>query len=151
MGTRSLTHVYNDDGQILTTVYRQFDGYPEGHGKDLAEFLSPFVLVNGIPLGDPRKLANGMGCLAAQLIAHLKEGADGIYLNVPGSRNGGEEFVYDGEEFVYEIRPDGESFRVTVIRTGWKNSYVPANREDSVLFGGTVPQLLEFVNAPRPC
>ena len=144
MGTRSLTHVYNDDGQILTTVYRQFDGYPEGHGKDLAEFLSPFVLVNGIPMGDQRKLAIGMGCFAAQLIHHLKEGAGGIYLNVPGSRN-------CGEEFVYEIRPDGESFRVTVIRTGWKNSYVPANREDSVLFGGTVPQLLEFVNAPRPC
>jgi hypothetical protein len=46
MGTRSLTHViesYKDNGkkkkQTLLTMYRQYDGYPRGHGADLVEFL----------------------------------------------------------------------------------------------------------------
>lgn len=74
MGTRSLTH-FEHNGEILCTVYRQMDGYPEGHGKDLAEFLSGYKIVNGINMEDDRvcpKLANGMGCLAAQVIAHFK-------------------------------------------------------------------------------
>jgi len=33
MGTRSLTHVYHDD-KVILTLYRQFDGYPEGLGLD---------------------------------------------------------------------------------------------------------------------
>jgi len=37
MGTRSLTYVY-DNKEPLVCMYRQFDGYPSGHGKELAEF-----------------------------------------------------------------------------------------------------------------
>ena len=51
------------------------DGYPDGHGQELADFLTGFQVVNGIG-GDDEinypKLANGLGCLAAQTIAHLK-------------------------------------------------------------------------------
>ena len=62
MGTRSLTFVY-DGNKPLINMYRQFDGYPSGHGTELAEFLNSFdEVVNGLPLGDNRKLANGMGC-----------------------------------------------------------------------------------------
>lgn len=86
MGTRSLTFVYTDhrdgsDCEPIINMYRQFDGYPEGHGLELAEFLNSFdEVVNGIPLGDNRKVANGMGCLAAQMIAHFKDGVGGIYI-----------------------------------------------------------------------
>ena len=70
MGTRSLTFVYEGEKPIVN-MYRQFDGYPSGHGAELAEFLTSFdEVVNGLPVGDNRRLANGMGCLAAQMIAN---------------------------------------------------------------------------------
>jgi hypothetical protein len=50
------------------------DGYPDGHGQELADFLDGFKIVNGISTEDRDfpKVANGMGCLAAQVIAHFK-------------------------------------------------------------------------------
>jgi hypothetical protein len=92
MSTRSLTHIY-DDGKILLTFYRQSDGYPEGHGKDLSEFLTGFQIVNGLS-GDKGKIANGMGCLAAQIIKHFKECPGGIYIYPLGSSDCGEKYVY---------------------------------------------------------
>src|SRR3990172_12918368 len=94
MGTRSLTVFEDDDKTEIVVMYRQMDGYPEGHGKDLAEFLSNMVITNGILLGDKRKTANGMGCLAAQVIAHFKKETGGFYLLPAGARNSGEEWVY---------------------------------------------------------
>lgn len=48
MGTRSLTHIMDDHTEaILTTLYRQMDGYPDGHGADLAEILKGRRMVNG--------------------------------------------------------------------------------------------------------
>ena len=78
MGTRSLTYVYTDKSPVVC-MYRQFDGYPTGHGAELAEFLNGFQIVNGYGEAKP-KLANGMGCLAAQMIAHFKVGTGGFYL-----------------------------------------------------------------------
>lgn len=48
MGTRSLTFVYDEDGEKIVNMYRQMDGYPSGHGLELAEFLEPITMVNGI-------------------------------------------------------------------------------------------------------
>ena len=81
MGTRSLTFVY-DDKEPMINMYRQFDGYPSHHGSKLAEFLNSFdAIVNGIRVGDNRKIANGMGCLAAQLIANFKQSVGGFYIH----------------------------------------------------------------------
>jgi len=66
MGTRSLTYVYDGEKPIVC-MYRQFDGYPTGHGAELAEFLT---------VGEN----NGMGCLAAQMIAHFKKSIGGFYI-----------------------------------------------------------------------
>jgi len=76
------------------------DGYPSGMGNDLKTFLKPFTIVNGIDLADERKIANGMGCLAAQLIKELKDGAGNIYVYPPGSTDCGEEYIYtiEGKE-----------------------------------------------------
>jgi len=93
MGTRSLTHIY-DDNQLLVTIYRQMDGYPTGMGADLKTILSSFTLVNGISLAVSQKVANGPGCLAAQLIKELKDGAGSIYIYPPGSSDCWEEYVY---------------------------------------------------------
>ena len=79
MGTRCLTFVYDGDKAVIN-MYRQFDGYPSGHGQELAEFLMPFKVINGIGSGQdvPGKFANGMGCLAAQMIAHFKNSVGGF-------------------------------------------------------------------------
>lgn len=76
MGTRSLTFVHDGDAaKPLTCMYRQYDGYPSDHGLELQQFLAPFKMVNGIgPTTDDMRIANGAGCLAAQMIAHFKDG-----------------------------------------------------------------------------
>lgn len=95
MGTRSLTFVYDNDRQAVINMYRQFDGYPSGHGLELAEFLNSFdEVVNGIPFGDERKLANGMGCLAAQMIANFKTGVGGFYIYPVTAKDCGQEYEY---------------------------------------------------------
>jgi hypothetical protein len=93
MGTRSLT-IFVEDGKEIAVLYRQYDGDPIGHGAELKAFLQDMHLVNGISLHEHRKIANGMGCLAAQVIAHFKEGAGNFYLHAPGTRDIWEEYRY---------------------------------------------------------
>lgn len=92
MGTRSTTTVLDQDGKVLVKMYRQFDGYPEGHGEELREFLRGMKIVNGLGYGQESKIANGMGCLAAQMIAHFKTDPGGIYIQ--GSEEGDEQYNY---------------------------------------------------------
>jgi hypothetical protein len=103
MGTRSLTtfiETYEDkEGKKkknnIVTMYRQMDGYPEGMGMDLANFLNGGTMVNGIGLNETKLVFNGMGCLAAQAVAHFKEGAGGIYLHRGGAKNCWEQYRYE--------------------------------------------------------
>lgn len=107
MGTRSLTcfiETYEGKNKIgkpitkknkIVTMYRQMDGYPEGHGLDLAEFLAGGKMVNGIGMDDNGLVFNGMGCLAAQCIAHFKKGAGGFYLHRGGTINCWEQYRYE--------------------------------------------------------
>jgi hypothetical protein len=80
MGTRSLTYVYEKETPIMC-MYRQFDGYPSGHGVELSEFLTQMQIGNGIS-GEPElfSFANGMGCLAAQMIVNFKKTPGGFYI-----------------------------------------------------------------------
>ncbi len=98
MGTRSLTVVVDkswDKTKEICVMYRQFDGYPSGHGAELKEFLDGMVVINGIPGDPPKKFANGIPCLAAQLIANFKKDQKGgFYLHAAGTRDCGEEYVY---------------------------------------------------------
>lgn len=83
MGTRSMTYVmdgHGDQAEVIVGMYRQMDGYPTGHGQDLKNFLTGMVVGNGIGCNMPDKYANGMGCLAAQMVAEFKDGPGGIYL-----------------------------------------------------------------------
>jgi hypothetical protein len=94
MGTRSLTCINDERGREIVVMYRQFDGYPTGHGQDLKEFLEPFTIVNGLRVEENRKVANGMDCLAAQLVAHFKTTPGDIYLMPAKTRDAGEEYIY---------------------------------------------------------
>ena len=81
MGTRSLTYVYDGETPIMC-MYRQFDGYLSGHGQELANFLNELTVGNGIS-GKPElfNFANGMGCLAAQMIVWFKKTPGGFYIH----------------------------------------------------------------------
>ncbi len=95
MGTRSLTFVYDEQRKPIINMYAQYDGYPSGHGAELAEFLTPLILVNGIPVGrDNSTMANGMGCLAAQLVAKFKVGCGGHYLYPTTVKDCGQDYEY---------------------------------------------------------
>jgi len=97
MGTRSLTRFisqHDDEKFVITCVYRQYDGYPQGHGKELADFLNSGVMVNGFGQSEQKQF-NGIGCLAAQFIAEFKNGVGGIYIHEPNSNDCGEEYVYE--------------------------------------------------------
>jgi len=93
MGTRSLTFVYDTDGDAIINLYRQYDGYPEGHGRELADFICPFTIVNGFGR-ETANIANGMGCLAAQLVAHFKDGVGQFYLHPVSSTDCGQDYEY---------------------------------------------------------
>ena len=96
MGTRSLT-VINDewDNEEICVLYRQYDGYPEGHGTDLLNFLKNMNLVNGINSKNIKlRISNGMDCLAAQIVAHFKQQPGYFYLQSTGTRDVGEEYIY---------------------------------------------------------
>ena len=94
MGTRALTFVYDADNQPFLNLYRQYDGYIEGgHGSELAEFLAGKTLVNGYSR-ESNDLANGMGCLAASLVAHFKETVGGFYIHSVTSTDCGQDYEY---------------------------------------------------------
>lgn len=94
MGTRSLTRVNTSAGKRIINLYRQFDGYPSGHGKELFDFLSDFEIVNGISGKEGPKAANGAGCLAAQLVTNFKTGIGGFYLYPVDSTDCGQDYEY---------------------------------------------------------
>lgn len=108
MGTRSTYRVieeWTDDrpeakvkkGQNkLVLLYAQFDGYPEGHPMDTAEWLASGTVVNGFSPSEQGLKFNGAGCLAAQLVNKYKDGVGGYYIH-PMSHRGTcwENYTYD--------------------------------------------------------
>ena len=97
MGTRSLTFVYEKYGQVqkpVCNMYRQFDGYPTGHGAELAEFLNGGELVNGLGVERDQLQFNGMGCLAASMVAHFKQTPGGFYIYSTDERDCGQDYEY---------------------------------------------------------
>ena len=131
MGTRSITTILEADAdgkkRKVATIYCQYDGYPSGQGQKLHEFLHPINVCNGIgrnqTAGD---WANGAGCLAAQLVKHLKAGIGNVYLVAPRTK-------LEWEDYGYEITVKADlSINVVVRRPGKK------------LFDGTVFEFGKF-------
>lgn len=149
MGTRSLTHVIetwkdHESGkqkkQCLMTMYRQFDGYPSGMGTDLAEFLKQGKVVNGISMAETQLVFNGAGCLAAQVVAHFKDGAGGIYLHKPMSKD-------CGEEYTYEIIVGYESKEITLrcFEIGYMTRSGEYTNKKRLLFEGKPQEYAEWL------
>ena len=115
MGTRSLTFVYDGDKPIIN-MYRQFDGYPSGHGSELADFLKGFEIVNGYGEVKP-KIANGMGCLAAQLIANFKQSVGGFYIHAVTDTDCWQDYEYH----VYEDKVVVKNPTEVIFSGSWEN------------------------------
>lgn len=123
MGTRSLTKFYESKhGMPFAVMYRQYDGYPRGHGKQLVEFLQSRAWVNGIKSNEKRTVSNGIGCLAAQAVCFFKKDpnkAGDFYLQgdcYPGASD---------EEFIYEVRAiEADSSWHLTIRDVYKNEKI---------------------------
>lgn len=149
MGTRSLTtfiETWKDDEgkqrkQEIVTMYRQYDGYPTGHGFDLAEFLAGGTLVNGIGMDD-KLVFNGMGCLSAQVVAHFKDGAGGIYLQRANKNS--------WENYRYHIIGDFDTKELTIkiMEVGYMkgDKYYKGTR---TIFEGTPQEMLIYCSAEQ--
>lgn len=94
MGTPHLT-IFVDRCVQVCVLYGQFDGHFRSHGQRLKEFLTPFYLVNGYGSEDSQNsAANGIGCLAAQAVAHFKTGIGHFLLKSSGANRNQEAYVY---------------------------------------------------------
>ena len=78
--------------RVEVQVYKHYDGYPSGHPADLAEFLKDFKIVNGLGQ-DTHKVANGLGCLAAQYVSAFKESPGDIYIEKPDEKHMDIEYI----------------------------------------------------------
>lgn len=120
MGTRSTVKFYdhNDEDPILS-VYQQWDGYIEGVGHDLANWLKDKKVINGYSVQTMEEgFANGAGCLAAQYVSAHKKGIGGFYLTHADNE----------QEYNYRVRVLGDKIVVEV--------------DD--IFKGTAEELLSF-------
>ena len=102
MGTRATIHIAKREEGVsfseipkkkLVSIYNQYDGYPEGLGVTIASYLDNKTIVNGLG-GDRDTVFNGLGCLAASLIAELKEEAGNVYIDNPDFPHGWLDYEY---------------------------------------------------------
>jgi hypothetical protein len=135
MGTRSLTFVYDGDKPILN-LYRQYDGYPTGHGAELAAFLEDFRIVNGIGR-ETTRVANGMGCLAAQVVAHFKDSVGGFYIHSVESTE-------CGQDYEYHVYQKDKELRVRITNRGCNLFGLTMSDTNESLFDGSVSEFAKF-------
>jgi hypothetical protein len=102
MGTRATIHIAKREEGVsfseipekkIVSIYNQYDGYPEGLGVTIASYLDNKTIVNGIGV-DRNAVFNGLGCLAASLIAELKEEAGNVYIDNPDCPHGWLDYEY---------------------------------------------------------
>ena len=147
MGTRSVTIIQEQDGKEICRIYRQYDGYPRGAGKELAMFCNR-IIINGIRLDAEgpgnygERFSNGMGELAAQLVAKWKNEhpVGNIYLQPPTGEFS--EYV----DYTYVIRcKTGEQPTLECFGLDDDPPYAMGKH----IFGGTSKEWIEWLNKPE--
>ncbi len=104
MSTRALINVVQrqegrsfsktlEPSAIHTQLYKHYDGHPERLGVTLASYLDGYEIHSGMSNKHQGPLANGIGCLAAQLVSYLKNEPGNVYLQPPRNINV-EDYVY---------------------------------------------------------
>tara|TARA_R110002020_G_scaffold409546_1_gene619262 strand:+ start:219 stop:662 length:444 start_codon:yes stop_codon:yes gene_type:complete len=121
--------------KIRVQIYHHYDGYPEGLGVTLANYLGPKKIVNGLPVGAGSvDVANGMGCLTASLIKHLKEAPGNVYIDYPGQVHGDTEYTY------YIWGCEDKDIWMSIFET---HQYGWPGKNDKCIFIGTPQKLIE--------
>ena len=142
MGTRSKTSFIKkvgDKREHLVSVYQQYDGYIEGVGYEIANYILSKKIVNGIRLGaDTSKMANGFTCLIAQFIRDFKNDAGGLYITTQEDiQEYNYNVIFDSDLYfnhTFDVDiPTDDYFEIEVI--DWN---------EQVIFKGTLKELLEF-------
>lgn len=128
MGTRSTVKFYSDGDNILS-VYQQYDGYPSGVGKQVADLLKKYEIVNGLPIEDDSSIANGIMELALYYIIDNKKSSGNIYATT----------VNNYEEYNYEIY--AEHINMVDVITSVKICDSDGNYD----FDGTLDEFLIYV------
>ena len=105
MGTRStITFIgKRGDKEIpYVRVFQMFDGYLEGVGLELINWLDEMEIVNGIS-EYTSGIANGFGCLIAQYIRDFKPELGGLYVDPLTSDLTYVDYNYD---VIYSLKHD---------------------------------------------
>lgn len=125
MGTRALVN-FVDDGQTICTLYRQFDGHPDGLGTELRTLCDGVTLRDGFSVGVDKwpTHANGIGCLAAQVVRNLKTRIGNVYLVAPDTHD-------VGEEYIYTVKAKGERVQIICQEAGDRRTIrIPKPKKD---------------------
>ena len=141
MGTRSKTSFIEKRGEELThlvSVYQQYDGYIDGVGHEIAEYILSKKMCNGIPLGrNTYNLANGFNCLIAQFIRDFKKDVGGLYITTEDNiQEYNYDIIFDNDLYFSDTHVDYEI-----------NNYIKVKVTDwnkQIIFEGTLKELLEF-------
>ena len=91
--------------EVYAQIYHHYDSYPDHLGVGIAKYLSDIRVVNGLGSHKGAVLANGMGCLVAQVITHLKLGMHydlekceiqegNVYVDEPGAIRTDVDYTY---------------------------------------------------------
>lgn len=139
MSTRStITFIerINAGDSIVAQVYQHCDGYLEGVGKSLAEWLMPKIMVNGIPDYE-HDYANGIGDLAAQFVHDFKDSIGYLYLY---STDWNAEEWCDYNYKVIQIMGDGATGNADDVLTIEVNNW-----GKGPFFVGKLSELLEYI------
>ena len=139
MGTHStITFIARRDGKNipLVTIYQQYDGYIDGVGHDLAQWLLNKKIINGIGSGQfTNEFANGAGCLAAQFIRDFKDDVGGLYIVKPSATYDYNYYVIVRDEFPPVWGADADDVMMIEVRCG---------NDEEPIFVGTPSELLNF-------
>ena len=147
MGTRSTITFYSrmsGTNFFLVNIYQQYDGYLEGVGKELCEWLKSKIIVNGFSKSD-FNIANGAGCLAAKYISEFKPATGGLYIYP-------EDVAHEDCDYNYSV----------IIDEDWVTSPFENNKkaEDIItievdnwgekpFFKGSVQELLDYIERQK--
>lgn len=140
MGTRSKTSFIEKIGgkkRHLVSVYQQYDGYVEGVGYDIANYILSKKIINGIS-GDTKDKANGFGCLIAQFIRDFKTDVGGLYIiEEVDTQEYNYNVIFDSDLYFdgdfFTDKNTNDYFEIEVI--DWNNK---------LLYSGSLEGLLEF-------
>lgn len=147
MGTRSTITFYSrmsGTNFFLVNIYQQYDGYLEGVGKELCEWLKPKIITNGFSKAN-WNIANGAGCLAAKYISEFKPATGGLYIYP-------EDVAHEDCDYNYSVIIDEDW--VTSFSTFEKKAediitIEVNNWGEKPFFKGTIQELLDYIERQK--